>query len=290
LSEYKGFVADPSKGVVVEWIREIVTEKYDCEAGVPIVWQQNQVDPSTMDQSDLSARTINPTVQGKAGSMSRFAVLNDYLYAVLPSEMIVYHMASCDNVAQVGRFSMFTQSGMAEMITSMNDLLLVGGSAGVDIYSTQTPETPQYISSFAHVQACDPVAAQGGYAYVTLRNGEDQPCGESFSNQLDVLDISAPQYPTLLRTFNMHNPHGVAIDGNLLFIADGSEGLKVFDATKPEEVGSHQIAQFKDYFGYDVIPYNGVLVMVGEDGISQYSYSDPKNIQLLSAIPVESAK
>ncbi|TAE50645.1 MAG: hypothetical protein EAZ89_11685, partial [Bacteroidetes bacterium] len=33
LSEYKGFVADPSKGVVVEWIREIVTEKYDCEAG-----------------------------------------------------------------------------------------------------------------------------------------------------------------------------------------------------------------------------------------------------------------
>jgi len=35
-----------------------------------------------------------------------------------------------------------------------------------------------------------------------------------------------------------------------------------------------------------VIPNNGVLMMIGEDGLYQYDYRDIENIELLSVIPV----
>ena len=48
----------------------------------------------------------------------------------------------------------------------------------------------------------------------------------------------------------------------------------------------NQIAHFPDIKTYDVIPYNGLLMMVGSDGLYQYDYSDLANISLISRIPV----
>ena len=39
--------------------------------------------------------------------------------------------------------------------------------------------------------------------------------------------------------------------------------------------------------GYDVIPANGTLFLVGDDGISLYDYTDGKNINLLSSLAVK---
>ena len=44
------------------------------------------------------------------------------------------------------------------------------------------------------------------------------------------------------------------------------------------------VAHYKDINATDVIPFNNLLMMIGEDGIFQYDYSDPKNIKLLSQI------
>lgn len=288
LAEFRGYVADPTKGMVVKWKEEIREDSYDCRTGIPALWEQNQVD-QTWDLSNASnnTRTVNPAVPGKSGSMSRFTVVNDYLYVVSPSELKVFGVSNCDMPVALGTQTIMNlNTGAAEMITSHNDLLLIGSTGGMSIFGTTDPTSPEFLSTFEHVRACDPVTAQGNNAYVTLRNSQDNPCGPFWNNQLDVLDISNPRNPILLSSTSMYNPHGVGIDGNLLFVAEGDMGLKIFDATVPADAGRNEIAHFRDMNGYDVIALDGVLTFVGRDGIAQYDYSDPRNIDLLSIIPV----
>ena len=151
------------------------------------------------------------------------------------------------------------------------------------IYDNAIPTEPVYISSFLHVTTCDPVVVNDQYAYVTLRSGN--ACN-GFTNQLDVINIENLNNPYLVKSYSMQNPHGLGLDGQTLFITEGEFGLKVFDATDPNTIDANLIKQFQDIHGYDVIPNNGVLMMIGDDGLYQYDYRDIENIELLSVIPV----
>jgi len=123
------------------------------------------------------------------------------------------------------------------------------------------------------------------YAYVSLNNATDNPC-QGFANQVEVYDISNPAQPHSISVYPMSQPKGIGIDKNLFFVSDGRDGLKVYDATQPETLSSHQLASFPEMKGYDVIPDNGNLIFVGRDGIAQYNYTDVQHIQLLSKITV----
>ncbi|MEZ4847126.1 MAG: hypothetical protein R3B93_00530 [Bacteroidia bacterium] len=286
--EYNGYFADASQGVVVEWIQEIVEEEYSCETGVPPLWVDNQIDPSTVNMLDGStSRTINPATPGKGGSMSRFALTDDYLYIVTPKQLLVYDAANCtEHPSRITIHDLELWGGAAEMVFTMNDLLMIGSTSSMMIYSLSNPENPEFLSNFQHVNSCDPVTSDGTFAFVTLRNGPNDPCGGGWNNQLDVLNIENPRNPYLVSSFPMTEPAGLGLDGNMLFIADGPAGLRVFDASNPANVGNKSIAHFSEMQGFDVIPNDGVLIMVGEDGIVQYDYADPKNITKLSTIPV----
>lgn len=285
---YRGFQADPRAGIVVGWEPSVETGEYDCHAGIPWEWELNQIDPSTLALDNTgNARTVNPAVAGQAGSMSRFTVMNDHLYVVTPQTLQVYDVTVCESPTHLADIALQLWQGEAEMVSTLDHYLLIGTNMGMHIFDAAAPADPVMLSSFDHVQACDPVVGQGSYAYVTLRNGTDQPCGPNFSNQLDVVDISRVQSPQLVATFPMTNPHGLGIDGNLLFIADGEAGLRIFDASDPARVGKTPIAHFPAMQGYDVIAAQGILTFVGANGIAQYDYQDPQNIRQLSVIPVE---
>ena len=290
--EFRGYTADPSQGVVISWEEEAITREYSCDGTIPDYVVANQIDPNNTDLTSLNnTRTVNPSTPGKAGSMSRFAIMEDYLYVVSPQNLQVLSLNNCTYPTNVSTQPInLPWGGEAEMVTVLDDLLLIGGTNGMAIYSAENPEAPNFLSVFEHMQACDPVAASEGFAYVTLRqdNSSENGCGMNFSNQLDVIDIQDPSQPFLINSVGMVNPHGVGIDNDLLFIADGSAGLKVYDARDPYDVGRNIIAEFPEMFGFDVIPYNNLLIMTGEDGISMYDYSSPDKIQHLSTIPVVS--
>ncbi|MEM6347789.1 MAG: hypothetical protein AAF927_28125 [Bacteroidota bacterium] len=286
ITQYRGYVADASKGVVVDWKREVVTEAYNCETGIPSLWQANEVDPTEVQNGGNNTRSINPATPGIAGSMSRFALADDHLYVVSPNQLRVFDANNCEAPALVSEQDLFS-GGEAEMVTTGPGLVLVGGTSGVDVFDTQDPSNPSFLSRYEHVTACDPVILDGQYAYLTLRNGRGERCGQNFTNQLDVIDFSNPRMPSTLTTFPMTNPHGLGKDGNLLFIADGNAGLRIFDAENPLRIGGNEIAHFSGMQGYDVIPANGTLILVGEDGIGLYDYTDAKNIKPLSSILVE---
>mgnify|MGYP005848750663 CR=1 FL=1 len=84
----------------------------------------------------------------------------------------------------------------------------------------------------------------------------------------------------------MIKPHGLGIDNRKLFVSEGEFGLKIMDAADPLNI--KLIDHIKDIKTFDVIPFNGVLMVTGESGINQYDYSDIHNLKHLSTIPVVS--
>jgi len=69
-------------------------------------------------------------------------------------------------------------------------------------------------------------------------------------------------------------------------ICDGDDGLKVYSVADPYAIDQNLLSHQADINTFDVIPFNDVLMMIGDDGLYQYDYSDISNLVLLSVIPV----
>jgi hypothetical protein len=161
--------------------------------------------------------------------------------------------------------------------------MYLGANDAMYIFSISDPLNPTFIFRYAHIMSCDPVVVQGNRAYVTLRSGETM-CNRGI-NALEIIDITNPQSPTLLANYPMSNPHGLGVDGDLLFICEGSGGLKFYDIS--DELNIDLIQHITDIHAYDVIPRDGLLILTGEDGIFQFEYSDVNTpLHLLSKLPV----
>lgn len=217
---------------------------------------------------------------GKGGSMARFTIACNHLYVVDQTSLHVMDINDPTNPTFVKKVDI----GFGiETIFPFGSYLLIGSSTGMFIYSIANCADPVYIAQFAHVMSCDPVVAEGNYAYVTLRSGGDCRIGFT-SNQLDIIDISNINNPSLVQTHPMTEPWGLGIDNNVLFICHGDHGLGVYNVTNPNVLTT--IHLFSNIKSYDVIPYNSVLIVTGPGGIYQYDYSDINNLVLLSTIPV----
>ncbi|MEQ9167025.1 MAG: hypothetical protein RLO12_12275, partial [Fulvivirga sp.] len=170
-----------------------------------------------------------------------------------------------------------------ETIFPNGENLFIGTTSGMHIMDISDPLSPQLISTYEHVQSCDPVIVDENIAYVTLRSGTE--C-QGFTNQLEVIDISDLTSPQLLYTYEMFNPHGLGKDGDALFICDGTDGLKVYDASDNSKITDNLLAHYESIQSFDIIPFNNVAMMIGEDGLYQYDYSDLSNIKFLSHINI----
>ena len=280
-----GYYADATKGVVTEWLEKEVTEEVstDCNGGGGYWgwgrggWQEGDVLMSNSTGGAVFNKSA-PT-SGVGGSMARFTIANNTLYVVDQSSLRMFSTTS--DLASLGT----TYIGRnIETIFPYNNHLFIGSTNGMFIYNISNPVSPVYISTYIHGTACDPVVVDGDYAYITLRSGT--PCNTTF-NQLEVVNIQNLSSPTLSHTVQMANPHGLGKDGNNLFICDGTAGLKVFDATDPTTISTTPTVSFSNIQATDVIPFANKLLMIGDDGLYQYDYSNVQNISLLSKIVVE---
>jgi hypothetical protein len=209
--------------------------------------------------------------------MARFSIYGSYLYVVDNGQLGVFHL----NENGAVRTNTVWISTAVETLFAYNDNLFMGMSNGMAIYSLEILSAPKHVSTIWHAWGCDPVVVSGNYAYLTLRSGN--LCGQA-SSVLDVIDISNIAQPRTVASYSMVAPYGLGICGNTLFVCD--DGLKVFDATNPIQVGRNQILHIANIKGYDLIPYNNVLILIGDDGLYQYCYADINNITQLSHIAV----
>jgi hypothetical protein len=259
------------------------TQEVACEQqSVPYYGGGSFWDAASFSSAGIKSST-SPTSTGVSGSTSRFAIVNERLYAVSLSEMKLFNLQNPENPAKDGSLNL----GFGiETIFPYKDKLFLGTTTGVQIWDNKNPQKPTYLSRLDHARACDPVVVENDIAYVTLRSVNNfSRCGGAVANQLDVIDVSNAASPVLLKTYSMESPYGLGIDNKKLFICEGTSGLKTFDATKPMDI--KQLQHFKDMNAYDVIPLNNTLMLIGKDGLYQYDYSNPNSLKLLSKISVK---
>jgi hypothetical protein len=223
----------------------------------------------------FSSSEANTT--GKGGSLARFAIVGDYLYTIDNTSLRVFDIKS-----KVEPQFVRTQNlGFGiETIFPYSQKLFLGANNGMYIVDIDKPTEPRVLSIYTHIMSCDPVVVQGNYAYVTLRSGT--PCQRGL-NQLEVVDISNLSSPKLMAAYPMSRPIGLGVDDSQLFVCD--EGLKVFniDEQKPYQLTEKQRINISNAF--DVIPWNGRLLLISNDGLYQYSYLE-NQMNLISKIPV----
>ncbi len=224
----------------------------------------------------LSSQSKSGSTPGIAGSMAGMVLMNDYLYAI--SEMHSLGIVDVSNASHPKLDSSFFAGFDLQTIYQFEDKLFLGSGVGMFMYDVSNPQHPVSLGEFTHGNACDPVIADGGYAYVTLHTGTF--C-EGDLNELDVIDVHDILNSTLVKTYNLSKPTGLCKDGNLLFVCDGTE-VKVFSADNP--AGLVLLQQIKSNQPYDVIAANKKLIVVNADGISQYDYNNIFKIRLLSFI------
>jgi hypothetical protein len=168
-----------------------------------------------------------------------------------------------------------------ETIFPYGNYLFIGSMTGMYLFDVSDKDNPVQKGVFEHARVCDPVIADGDFAYVTLRNGNQ--C-QGFVNQLDVVNIKNIENPSLVKSFPMTNPHGLSKDGSTLLICEGTEGLRVLDASFPEDIKT--IAQLKGFTTYDVITLGGYALVSANDGLYVVDYTNPAKPVISSSIKI----
>jgi hypothetical protein len=225
--------------------------------------------------STANAAAVNRT--GTNGSLARFSIINNFLYTVNTSSLVTFDISQSFLPVSTSTVQVDYH---VETIYPLKDRLFVGTNNGMYMYDVQSsPSTPALIGEFTHVRGCDPVIADGDYAYVTIN---DSSACLGFNDELQVINIKDLGNSFLVTSYPLTHPIGLSKDGNHLFICDGKGGLKIYDAT---DVSNLQLLkQLSDAVANDVVTENSVAIVVAVDGIYQYDYSDLSNIHLISKL------
>jgi hypothetical protein len=214
---------------------------------------------------DIAFANTNAST-GQGGSLARFKIVDDYLYAVDSHNINIFNIDDLESPQQLPAvFAGFD----IETIFNKGEHLFLGSMRGMYIFNIEEPAAPSFVSEFEHGTACDPVVVDDEYAYITLRAGNF--CG-ALDSSLQIVNITDIENPVLTESYAMVNPYGLGVKDNLLFICDGKSGLKVYDKTNVEDL--QLIDYFENIHTYDVIPLDDRLLMIGDKILYQYDYAD----------------
>lgn len=256
-----------SSQVVVDWIKKDTTVREDN--------QINTDCPNCVFMTASSSGGAAPRANGTAGSMARMVLMNDYLYAITERHSLGIVKVS-NPPAPEFKSSSFAGFDL-ETIYPFDNKLFMGSAIGMFMYDLSNPENPSALGQFSHGRACDPVVTDGDYAYVTLHAGTH--CGGD-ANELNVINVKDLMSPFLVKAYPLTKPTGLCKDGDLLFICDGTSGVRIYNAADPSDL--KLLKQITSNEPYDVIAGNNHALIVAKDGLYQYDYSDLNKIRQLS--------
>lgn len=273
----------PELGYLVRYDPLPITEEVDCGDYAGTQFLRGGTLFVEMAATESANIAVDATGQaqdvGVGGSMARFTLAQDHLYVIDDSDLRVFAL---DRPEEPAKVNTVTIGWGIETIFPYGDKLFIGANSGMYIFDNSVPTAPEQLSVFRHATACDPVIVDDHIAYVTLRDGLE--C-QTFTNQLDVVDITDLTDPVLIKSFDMHNPHGLSKLGHALYICENEQGVKVFDATDPAQAGSQQIGRMTGFQAYDIITLQSnidLAIVIGEDGLYQYDISNPASPRRLS--------
>ena len=218
----------------------------------------------------------------QSGTVNRITWANGYVYMITNKNLAIINDNTSFNVVPANN-DLFLEEDM-ETIFPYNNNLFVGSRSAMNIYSIESPENPQEVYTFDHATACDPVLPTDDVAYITLRTGDFSDC-PGHTNALIVLDISDLSDPDEEQEISMKSPYGMTLFDNTLYVGEGANGLSIFDVSDRED--PVLLEQIEGVTAYDVIKHpseEGLLLIAGPDGLSQYEMSGNFDLSLKSRI------
>ena len=267
-----------SRGMIVGWKLTTKTQEVDQNYNPHYpVWREGG-SWGFFDGAGGGPSLANSSGSGNGvnGSMSRFGLYRDYLYVALNNQLSAFDLSGETPVKAIENLHIGFN---VETIFSYKENLFFGTPTGLLIYSVANPLVPQYRSFIGHVFGCDPVVVENDIAYVTVH--ADNFCGQN-SNVLLVIDVQNVSAPRQLASYAMTKPKGLGIDNGTLFVCD--DGLRIFNAENPQTIIANQLAHYAGMEGFDVIPFNNILMMIADDGLYQYDYSNLEDIKELGVL------
>ncbi len=180
------------------------------------------------DSSMNSSSVTSNTNTGIGGSMARFTTVDDYMYCVDNTTLRIFSLSQ-----GTARYIKQTTIGVnVETIFARGNVLFMGTSNGVYIYSIEKRDEPVQLSLYQHIVSCDPVVADDKFAYATLRT-ERTRCDRGI-NALDVINISNLKNPFLVYRIDKSQPKGLGLYGDRLVVCNnGIELINVKDRIVP---------------------------------------------------------
>jgi hypothetical protein len=259
-----GFREDSATGIITGFEKKLEKKEMSCALTNGFSRRDNgQIFIAT--SADASGFTpLNNNTNGQAGSLSRFAVVNNFLYVA--NRFSLTPIDITNPLMPSEKTDVYT--GEQETIYPFNNNLFIGTPTGLAIYGLSNPEIPNFKGGFSHWRGCDPVVVENNIAYVTVRNNGG--CGGSV-NELDVINVSNLSAPVLLKKYNMQNPYGLGIYNNKLGICDGTSGFKIYNAADYNNLQQTGIINLSKTF--DVIMNGAIAILLAEDGLYQYNIS-----------------
>jgi hypothetical protein len=287
---FSEFTFSNTLGYLVGYNKEPVSEEVDCNINQEFFWRENNffasADASFLLNKAFGSFTPNQVnslansqnAQGVAGSYTRFAFVKNIFYAVDSRNLTPYLIE--------GRDCPTPQTAVPigwniETIFPYKDHLFLGGANGVFIYNTINTLKPQYTSAFVHATGCDPVVVADDLAFVTVEGGTT--CRNGTINRLTILDVANPNAPTVIQSYDLSGPRGLALTSHHLYLCD--DGIKIYDRSKPEAL---KLLSHKKIEAQDVIALSSkYLLVIGKNGFYQYDISEPREPKEISKISVQ---
>lgn len=229
----------------------------------------------SQDSSDLGT-SFEGT--GTSGSLAKFTIVKNHLYIINEENLNTLDISSKTLIERTSK----RIGSNVETIFPYDTLLLFGTSTGMLIYDIgNTPHSPSFISNTSHFYSCDPVVAKDTFAYVTLNNGSNR-CWRA-NSELQVYNISDIYNPVLVSTINMEAPQGLGAKQDYLIVAD--EGIKLYSTLAKDSL--IELDHLPNINAHDVIPLSESWIIVGTDGLKQFSIENEKLVQISEIVQYE---
>ncbi len=164
---------------------------------------------------------------------------------------------------------------------------IAGGSSSVEVGKLEGNGAPGNGRNTTLFDGCLSVVANETYIFALedIVNGcrpptFAQPTGVRIIPISDPLpEVNSP----LIKTISLADPKDLAVEGDLLFVADGLSGLKVFSIANTDDV--QLLTHRSDLIANQVHVGENRLTVTGSDRLFVFDYSDPGNLQLLAEMP-----
>lgn len=198
--------------------------------------------------------------QGGAGSLTQMMAIGNTLYVLGAggwSQNGFLNTFDISNPSAPVLVDVMALDNMPEALTKHDNLLLVAGLNGMAVVSIGEAQNPSLLSEF--IPDCpqpafgDPIVVKED---VVLRTVLGDNCWW-LGPRMEVIDLEDPANPTLIQNISLSSPMGVALLGDVLYIADIWEGVLVYDVRDPRaprRLGVMESEQPKDLIidGFDL--------------------------------------